>query len=361
MSSIVKDQTASIERDEPVRGETLDGVSGDRETIPSVSVVIPCYNEERFIAEVLANLQSQYVGERFEIIVVDGMSEDGTRAAVQSFIERHPEARVRLIDNPKRNIPLRLTSALRRRRTRLSFAWTRIPCRRRITCGAWSRCWRRARRKSSARGGASRRARRRRWVALSRSQVAHPFGIGDAKYRQENVETQYVDTVPFGVFRKELWTRLGGFNEELLANEDYDFYYRARQMGGRVLLDAEAHSTYFARPTLGALAQQYARYGGWKAQMVKLHPRSIRLRQVVAPAFVCALAGFGLLGLLWRPAWAALLLVIVAYASLAVWFGFKASKKRGESSLTPLVAFVFFVIHITWGSSFLRGLVRPPG
>lgn len=350
MSSIVTDQVVSHWH-EPLRG------SG--ETLPSVSVVIPCYNEERFIAEVLTNLQCQYPSEQFEIIVVDGMSEDGTRAAVESFIEQHAAtARVRLIDNSARNIPVALNLGIAAATGEIIVRMDAhsVPSanyvRRAVEVLEAGRAevvgmpWR------IAAGAETRFARA---IALA---VAHPFGIGDAKYRAADVQTQYVDTVPFGVFRKELWTRLGGFNEELLANEDYDFYYRARQGGGRVLLDGAAHSTYFARPTLGELTKQYARYGGWKAQMVKLHPASIRLRQVVAPAFVCALVGLSLLGLVWRPAWVALLCVLVAYAALAVWFGFKSAAKRGETSLALPVALVFFVIHVTWGSSFLGGLMR---
>lgn len=341
-------------------GTELDEKSGE-ELLPSVSVVIPCYNEERFIATVLENLLPQYPSARMEIIVVDGMSEDGTRAAVNRFIEQHREVSVRLIDNPARVIPVSLNLGIAAATNEIivrmdahsvpSANYVRegiaalqasgaqvvgMPCR--ITPGAETRMG--------------------RAIALV---VAHPFGIGDAKYRAADVQTQYVDTVPFGIFRKELWTQLGGFNEELLANEDYDFYYRVRREGGRVLLNADAHITYFARPTLRALAKQYARYGGWKAQMVKLHPRSIRVRQVVAPAFVSSLVFFGVAGVLWHSAWVGLALILAAYGALALWFAFKDARKCGELALAPFIALVFFVVHVTWGGSFLRGLVRSSG
>src|ERR671936_2629905 len=79
-----------------------------RAAAPSVSFVVPCFNEERFIAEVLENLARQDGGVPSEIIVVDGMSTDGTREAVRRFVEAHPAARVRLVDNPARNIPAAL-------------------------------------------------------------------------------------------------------------------------------------------------------------------------------------------------------------------------------------------------------------
>jgi hypothetical protein len=109
-----------------------------------------------------------------------------------------------------------------------------------------------------------------------------------------------VDTVAFGSFRKSLWTELGGFNEGLHTNEDYDFNYRVRAAGGVVLLDRAEYSAYFARSTLRDLVKQYFRYGKWKARMIRLHPRSIKWRHLVAPMFVMSLIGLPLLGLWWR-------------------------------------------------------------
>jgi succinoglycan biosynthesis protein ExoA len=191
--------------------------------------------------------------------------------------------------------------------------------------------------------------------------VAHPFGIGDAKYRLGGLEgTQVVDTVPFGVFRKSLWRELGGFNEKLLANEDYDFHYRARHRGGRILLDTAGHSQYFARATIVELAAQYARYGRWKARMLKLHPRSVRVRQLVAPAFVSSIIILSAAGVWWRPAWWMLAAVLAAYCALALFFALKLARKGGDLRLMPAVSLAFLVVHCVWGGSFLLGLIRPP-
>lgn len=356
MSSTLKDQTLADENTLP----RYDTRSAAEASLPRVSIVIPCYNEERYIGTVLENLQSQYPIERFEIIVVDGMSEDGTRRIVENFIGRPDTAPVRLIDNPARNIPAALNLGIRAATGEIivrmdahsvpsaNYVRRAVEVLEQGDAEVVGMPWR------IAPGADTPMARA---IALA---VAHPFGIGDAKYRSTNVQTQYVDTVPFGVFRKSLWTQLGGFNEELLANEDYDFYYRARRDGGRVLLDAEAYSTYFARPTLKELAKQYARYGGWKAQMVKLHPNSIRLRQAVAPLFVLSLVSFSLLGLVWRPAWLVVLLILAAYSMLATWFAFKSGARHGKLALSPLIALVFFVVHVAWGGSFLGGLMRSP-
>jgi glycosyltransferase involved in cell wall biosynthesis len=326
----------------------------------TVSVVIPCYNEERFIEKVLENLAGQYTACRYEIIIVDGMSTDDTRSMIAKFIERRPEITVRLVDNPARNIPTALNLGIESARHEIIVRMDAhsVPSenyvRRSVAslCGddvavvgmPWHIC-------------PSAETIEARAIALA---VAHPFGIGDAKYRLANSESQFVDTVPFGVFRKSLWRELGGFNEALLANEDYDFHYRVRQRGGRILLDTGGHSDYFARGSFKALATQYFRYGRWKAQMVKLNPRSLRVRQLVAPAFVLSIVSLTLLGLWWPLAFAGLLLVLTPYAALALFFAGKLSRRANDWRLLPAIALAFLIIHIAWGSSFLTGLVYSP-
>ncbi|HLL74943.1 MAG TPA: glycosyltransferase family 2 protein, partial [Pyrinomonadaceae bacterium] len=203
-----------------------------------------------------------------------------------------------------------------------------------------------------------------RAIALA---VAHPFGIGDAQYRlaaASNEPPRAVDTVPFGVFRKSLWQRLGGFDERLLANEDYDFNYRVRAAGGAVLLDTAAHCDYFARPTVSALARQYFRYGRWKAQMIRRSPRSVRWRHLVAPAFVAALALSALpaaaaaANLLPLPAALPLALVVVPYALAAAACAAQVSLGARDLKLAPALVAIFFVLHAAWGAGFLLSLPR---
>lgn len=327
----------------------------------SVSVVIPCYNEERFIWEVLENLSGQYDAKRYEIIVVDGMSTDKTREVVNEFIRHHAELRVRLVDNPKRNIPTGLNLGIKEAQGELIVRMDAhsIPSEnyvRRCVEGLTERDvsivgmpWRIT---------AGAKTKRARAIALA---VSHPFGIGDAKYRLSDSPSQFVDTVPFGAFKKSLWRALGGFNEDLLANEDYDFHYRVRQQGGRILMDTSGHSVYFARPTFRELAAQYSRYGLWKAQMIKLHPRSVRLRQMVAPAFVLSLLFLSGLSFWWAvPSLLLLGAIVFAYTALAVLFAFKLARREHDPGLIPAISFAFLIIHITWGSSFLLGLIRSP-
>jgi len=333
--------------------------------VASVSVIIPCYNEERFIGKALANLAEQYWLENYEIIVVDGMSDDGTREVVEAFQQTHPDLSLRLLDNPERSIPHALNRGIAAAHGEII---ARMDAHAAPSTGYIRRCVQVLGEGNAAVVGMPCRVRPGADTSMARAiamAVSHSFGIGDAKYRlgselEESDAQEEVDTVAFACFRKSLWSELNGFDEDLLTNEDYDFNYRTRARGGRVVLDRLAHCDYFARPTLAKLASQYFRYGAWKARMISRQPTSIKLRHVVAPAFVASLTLLTIGGF-WRGiAWQMLALELATYVMAAVFFGFRAVRNnRASASLVLLMPLAFLTIHFSWGTSFLWGLFTP--
>ena len=325
----------------------------------SVSVVIPCYNEEQFILDVLQNLSGQFDHGSYEILVVDGRSTDNTRQVVLEFAQCNPRLSVRIIDNPARNIPSALNLGIGAATGEIIV---RMDAHSVPSSGYVRRCVELLTSGEISVVGMPWLIKPGKPTLVARAiaaAVAHPFGIGDAKYRLKVSEPQFVDTVPFGAFNKNLWKELGGFNEELLTNEDYDFNYRVRSRGGQVLLDSAEHSDYFARSTLSDLAAQYSRYGLWKTQMVKLHPRSVRLRHLVAPALVLSIFITAMAGLLWNFALWLLALLLVSYLSLSLFAGWQASRRSNLGFAGILVMpVVFATIHFSWGASFIIGLFR---
>jgi len=339
----------------------LNTVLTTNESLPEfVSVVIPCYNEEQFIGKTLENLVSQYDSSRYEIIIVDGMSTDRTREVINQFQRARPMISVRILDNPARKIPTALNIGVGAARGEIV---ARMDAHAAPSPGYVRRCVALLAGNHNGVVGAPCDVRPAANTLMARAiaaAVSNRFGIGDAQYRLQDgkVGQESVDTVAFSCFRKALWKSLGGFNEELLANEDYDFNYRVRVSGGSVLLDRVEHCDYFARATLGGLAKQYFRYGQWKARMLKLHPRSIRWRHVVAPIFVVSILVLGLTGIFWSPALWFLSLEVAIYFALALLFG----RQRGRGvldglALTLLMPVVFLTIHLAWGISFFWGLM----
>ena len=203
------------------------------------------------------------------------------------------------------------------------------------------------------------------------------FGVGPARFRYARA-VEEVDTVYLGAFPRALFDRIGGFSEAMVRNQDYEMNYRIRRAGGRILVDPAIRSTYLVRPDLRSLARQFASYGYWKAQMLRRHPRSLRPRQLAAPAFVAALAlsalasvaalvdlavtGAGA-GTGWPvpPLLVAALLPAVAALHLAASVGFAGSvARRCGLRIALALPAVFATMHLAWGWGFWRGVVRPP-
>ena len=331
----------------------------NRPASPTVSVIVPCYNEERFVRQTLENLITQYPSEAYEIIVVDGMSDDSTRDVVEQFQNSHPDFSIRLVLNPARSIPKSLNLGIEHATGEVI---ARMDAHAYPSTGYIRRC---AEVLSNGeaevvgmpclvQAGASTVTARA--IALA---VSHPFGIGDARYRLtgDRDSQEAVDTVAFACFRKSLWQQLGGYDESLLTNEDYDFNYRVRLQGDRVILDRSEHCYYIARESVSKLSAQYRRYGKWKARMIRHHPRSIRIRHLVAPCFVASVILLAALGF-WRiEAWFLVTAELAVYLILATAFAVDAtSKARETKSVLLVLPMVFLVTHLSWGASFLLGL-----
>jgi len=168
------------------------------------------------------------------------------------------------------------------------------------------------------------------------------------------MEPTEVDTVPFGCFRRLLWEALEGLDGPSQANEDDDFNHRVRRRGLRVVLDPAMRCTYFARPTVSAVARQYGRYGWWKARMLIRYPRAIRVRQLIPallmPALIVIVAG-AVLGDGQRS------LVLLAGYPVAMLAGAAhAAATRRRWAATGWLAAAFITMHVMWSAAFWASL-----
>jgi succinoglycan biosynthesis protein ExoA len=326
--------------------------------MPLVSVIIPCYNEQVTIRLLLQAISQQtFPCADIEVIIADGMSTDQTRAEIARFQNEHAQMTVVVVDNARRNIPAALNSALNVAQgeyvVRLDAHSVPAPdyierCVAALAQGLGENVggvWEVRPRGS----GLVQRA-----IAIAAS---HPYGVGDALYRYTN-QAGYVDTVPFGAFRKQVFARFGQFDESLLTNEDYEFNARLRQDGGRVWLDPRIRSTYFARGSLKALAQQYWRYGYWKLRMLRRYPNTLRWRQALPPVFVLSLVFWLVLALFWQSALALLAVELVLYGLVLAAGALPAARKQNDVRLVLLVPLAIACMHLSWGSGFLWSIVK---
>lgn len=315
-----------------------------------VSVVVPSRNEAKHITSLLDAIgQQKYMVS--EVLIVDSSS-DGTADVVAAYSREHPTPPLRVVPVVKASIPAAVNAGVVRATgevivrldghsvpdseyVALAVSALEESGEVGVVGGVWQ----------VAPGANTLVAE-----AIARA-GSHPAGAGDAAYRiaQATTARQDVDTVPFGCYRKTLWTELGGLNEELLTNEDYEFNYRVRASGRRVVLDPAIRSTYYARATFGALARQYFRYGWWKVAMLRQHPASLRWRQAVPAAFVAALVGLCVLGVFSQVARVALVALLASYGAVLVLAATHASGRAGKWRLLPFLVAAFAAIHLCWG------------
>jgi len=179
------------------------------------------------------------------------------------------------------------------------------------------------------------------------------FGVGDAKFHYGGTPGPS-DTVYLGVFRREVLERLGGFDESLVRNQDYELNWRIRQAGGTVYFHPDLRVRYIPRGSLRALARQYFEYGRWKREMLRRHPESLRWRQLVPPAATSALAGSLLLAFRWRK--------VVAIPALYGGAVMAASATvRQPLDVRVRLPLVYATMHISWGTGFLLAQRWPKG
>jgi hypothetical protein len=183
------------------------------------------------------------------------------------------------------------------------------------------------------------------------------FGVGNARFHYGGAAGP-VDTVYLGVFRRDALERVGGFDEALVRNQDYELNWRLRDTGGTVWLDPELRVKYQPRASLRALARQYFEYGQWKRETLRRHPRSLRLRQAAPPAMLVANVAGVVAGLtVDRRAFA----LPLGYGAATIAASLIAARGRGARSIGVVARLpvVFATMHHAWAAGLLLGPRQP--
>jgi len=318
----------------------------------SVSIVIPMYNEENYIGECLASLLHQdYPKELYEIIVVDGMSGDRSREIVLKIAEEHPT--VRLLDNPKRITSAGLNIGVKQARGDMvnilgahSYVAedylsqivyylhkTGADC----VGPAWNTI------------GTTFQARA---IALA---MSSRFGVGNALYRVSKREG-YVDTCGFATYRKEVFDKIGFFDEGFTrSNEDFEFNRRLINAGGKIYMTPAVKAYYYSRGSIKDLFRQYFRYGYWKIDVLKKVPGSFLFRYQIPVFFVLGLILTGIAGIFSKTALVLFTLIVGLYLSAAFVASLFIAIKSGLRYLIVL-PFAFMALHFGFGLGFTCSL-----
>jgi glycosyltransferase involved in cell wall biosynthesis len=327
---------------------------------PRVSVIVPVRNEERYLATCLSGLLAQdYPSEKLELLVVDGLSEDRTREIVQA-IQRETGSSsmapaLRLIDDPKQQRPSALNAGIR---AASGEVIVRVDARSVVPKDYVRKCVDTLRETGADNVGGVQEP-----VADSPMQEAigmamsHPFGAGNAQFRVGK-RSGFVDTVYLGSFRREVFDKIGLFDEMIpVLSEDSDINQRIRESGGTVYLNTEIRASYYPRETLGDLFGLYFRYGWARAGNLLKHGRLTAWRQLAPPLFLTVVTALGLLAFVEGAFMAAFGAVagiyIVCDVAVSGWFAVSRSKWRAW----PRLVAIFPSIHVAWALGFINRLI----
>lgn len=319
---------------------------------PLVSIVLPCRNEQGYIQDCLQSILRQELPPGgLEILVADGMSTDGTRECLQQLAAEHPQ--IRVLDNPGRIVSTGLNAAIRAARgeviVRMDAHTTYAP-------DYVQRCLAVMRETGADNVGGPAQTTAQTFMERAIRAVFHSaFAVGGARSHQGSYKG-YVDTVTYGCWRKELFERIGYFDEEMVRNQDDEHNLRLVRAGGTIYQSPSIRSWYHVRGSLRALFRQYMQYGYWKVLVIRKHRLPASWRHLVPGAFVGGLVLLAVTGLFWPPAaWAAM--GLAAWYMAAVLAAAFVVAARAQWTLFPVLPAVFSCFHVGYGYGFLRGLV----
>jgi len=317
----------------------------------NVAVIIPSYNEEKYIRVcVMSVVNSDYKEGALEIYIVDGESTDQTQAIVAEISAQHPN--VKLVNNPQKVTPVALNLGLKATNADVK-----------IILGAHSEVAPdfvsanvnvlRQQADAGCVGGVLENVYETKMAEIIGKGMSSPFGVGNASFRT-GAEDGFVDTVAFGAYRKEVFEQIGYFDEDLVRNQDDEYNYRVLSAGFKIYLSNSINVKYFVRGNYSKLWRQYYQYGYWKVYVNK----KVRAVTTIRQLFPSALVLFMVVGAGLAPLHGALLFFYAlgfdAYLILAFVFAFK--KCNGFKELFPIVL-TFIILHFSYGIGYWKGIL----
>jgi glycosyltransferase involved in cell wall biosynthesis len=323
---------------------------------PFVSVLLAVRNEAGFIGDCLRSLAAQdYPHNRFEVLLLDGESTDGTLDEAHAALEGS-DLDVAIWMNYGRTTAAGFNLGLDEAaieaqviikvdgHTQVAPDFISANVRALQSTGA------------DAVGGPIETRGRSvigRAIALA---MSSPFGVGDSAFRQGDAEPQWTDSVPYGAYRRDVFERVGRFAMDIDRGEDDEFNYRLRRSGGRIWLTPEVRSVFYCRDSLAALARQYWNYGLAKAAVLERHPERLRPRHVVPSALVLTLAGGFALSPLSRLFGRLAMLAAGAYTGANLFASSRVAREHPEEA--RYVPAAFACIHLSAGAGLIAGFAR---
>lgn len=311
-----------------------------------ISVIVPVYNEEKYIDDCIASMLAQdYPKDTMEWFFVDGMSTDKTPQILKEYQERFPQL-IRVLENPNKTVPFAMNLAIREAKGTYII---RLDAHAEYADDYFSKCVEVLDETGADNVGGVMETKARTPIGKTIAKMlSSKFGVGDAQFRT-NGKDGYVDTVPFGAFRREIFKTVGLYDERLTRNQDSELNYRIIHNGGKIYLSNKIKLAYYCRDSVKGIVKMAILNGKWNIITSRFCPGSMRLRHFIPCFFVLSLMGMPILSLLWWVFGALFGLELLAYLSLDALFSAKAAKSFKEF-LQLFYLFPLFHVCYGWGS-----------
>ena len=314
-----------------------------------ISIVIPCRNEVQYISKCIESISSFSSSQSIEVFVVDGMSDDGTRLVLAELVKKYSWLHV--LDNPKRTTPIALNTGIKNStgdyvmilgahsELKPDFFEVVLPLFQLDTSIGCA-------------GALLQNISEDLKTQSIAAAMSSPFGMGSAHFRT-GLKEGFVDTVAFGIYKKEVFETAGLFDEELTRNQDDEFNYRVLKGGYKIYLTNKTSITYYVRSTFGRLYRQFFQYGYWKVYVNKKHKSITTLRQLIPFLFV----GFLIGGFISHLFFQILVLPYIIGIALYLTVSFLFSIRNALSGIFG-VWYSFLIIHLSYGIGYWKGVIE---
>ncbi len=315
-----------------------------------ISIVMPVYNEEKYIKDCIESLLKQdYPRNDMEWIFVDGGSKDKTKEIIQEYSDNYPGL-IKLFDNPHKIVPYAMNIGIKESKGKYII---RLDAHAEYATNYFSKCVEYLDSIDADNvGGVIETKSKTKMGATIAKMLSSKFGVGNSQFRT-NGQSGYVDTVPFGAFRREVFSKYGGYDERLVRNQDNEMNYRIRKNGGKIYLASDINLAYYCRDSISGIANMARKNGQWNIITMKFCPGSMGIRHFIPLAFVLSIIALGGLGFAWWPFWALLGLELFSYSVLDLIFSIKSASNIKE---TLLLFILFPCFHINYGLGSIKGI-----
>ncbi len=323
-----------------------------------VSIIIPCRNEEKFVARCLDSIiASDYPRGKIEVLIVDGMSDDGTGEILERYSKEYPF--IRRLENPLKITPCAFNLGIKHSKGDVIMIMGSHS-----TYGKdyISKCVRYLNEYDADNVGGKMITLPRDNTFIGKAIVtalSHRFGVGNSAFRTGSKKPVWVDTVFGGCYRRELFDRIGLFNEDLICTQDMEFNRRLKNAGGKILLVPEIVSYYHARSDFRSYIKHNFRNGVW-ALVPFMYSSTIPVswRHLIPLVFVLSLIGSAALSFFY-PGFLLLFVSICGLYLLAnVYFSSKIALAKEDRRYIALMPVIFASLHIAYGLGSIKGLLK---